>query len=173
MDGKGLVHIYTGDGKGKTTAAVGLAVRARGAGLSVLLVQFLKGRETAELGPLASLGVEILRDEQTRKFLFYMNAAERAECLRRQHAVFEKAAALLPRYDLVILDELLGAVAVEAVALGEAARLVRGKPERTELVLTGRDAPDELTGLADYVSEIRAVRHPYEQGVGARRGIEF
>lgn len=169
----GLVHIYTGDGKGKTTAAVGLAVRAAGAGMRVLLVQFLKGRETAELGPLRRLGVGIVRSDEVTKFIPDMTQEEREICRAAQRRCLGAARDGMKSHDLLILDEVFGAAAAGMIGAGELETLVRGKPSRLELVLTGRDAPPELIALADYVSDIHCVRHPYDKGVKARRGIEF
>lgn len=172
MEKKGLVHIYTGDGKGKTTAALGLAVRARGAGMRVLVAQFLKGRDTAELAPLRTLGVKLLRTH-TDKFVPYMDTAERAACRQEQQTCLDRVRETAGDFDLVVLDEIFGAVATGMVEPAALTDFVRGKPPALELVLTGRDAPAELIALADYVSDIRCVRHPYDNGVSARRGIEF
>ncbi len=169
---EGLVHIYTGDGKGKTTAAMGLACRAVGAGLKVLVVQFLKGRDTGELSSLKKLGIPVLRTEVT-KFISYMTDAERADCKKQQEACFVEAKKQLAAYDLVVFDEIIGAVAAQMLSLEEVLACVQNKPAGTELVLTGRNAPKELVDLADYVSEIKGVKHPFAKGIKARKGIEF
>lgn len=173
MDGMGLMHIYCGDGKGKTTAAVGLAVRASGAGLKVMFVQFLKGSETGELEPLKRLGVTVVRSEGVKKFIPYMTPEELYECRREQQGCLEAAENGDGTYDLIVLDEALGAVETGMIELGELTRFAESRPKGLELVLTGRKAPPELFGLADYVSEIKAVKHPYDRGVTARRGIEY
>lgn len=172
MADMGLVHIYTGDGKGKTTAALGLALRACGAGLRVMIVQFLKGRDTGELGPLVRLGIPVVRGD-VRKFIPDMTEDEREECRRQQQACLARAQTAAPGCDLLVLDEVIGAAASSMIAPEELMRFVREKPPHTELVLTGRDAPAGLIALADYVSEIRCVRHPFDKGVAARRGIEY
>lgn len=169
----GLVHIYTGDGKGKTTAAVGLAVRAAGVGKRVLFSQFLKGRPTGELDSLKKIGVEIVRSGAVTKFIPYMNEQELAECKKSQQAVFNEVKSKAGSFDVVILDEIIGAAGTGMISLEDAAEFVKKKPEGTELVLTGRDAPPELIALADYVSDIKAVKHPYDKGVNAREGIEY
>ncbi|ADU27482.1 cob(I)yrinic acid a,c-diamide adenosyltransferase [Ethanoligenens harbinense] len=168
----GLVHIYTGDGKGKTTAAMGLACRAAGAGLRVLVVQFLKGRDTGELYSLRRLGIRVLRTD-VKKFIPYMDEAERAVCREGQERCFREACAALPQYDLVVLDEAIGAASAGMLDPAALLACVRGRPKGVELVLTGRDAPQALIDCADYVSEIRCVKHPYDRGIQARRGIEF
>lgn len=170
---KGLTHIYTGDGKGKTTAAVGLAVRAVGDGFRVLLVQFLKGRKTGELEPLEKLGVEIVRAQNVVKFIPQMTPEEFAQCKDSHESCLKAAKNAAGKYGLIILDEVIGAVQTGMIGAEELLNFVKTKPEELELVLTGRDAPPELLALADYVSEIRCVRHPYEKGVPARKGIEY
>ena len=172
MKQKGLVHLYTGDGKGKTTAAIGLAVRARGAGLRVLVVQFLKGQDTGELSSLRALGIPVLRS-RSQKFVFSMTPDERTACRAEQLSNLERAAAKAGEYDLIVLDEVTGAIATKMLPLERVLHFIKEKPAGLEVALTGRDAPEELAALADYVSEIKSVRHPFEKGVGARKGIEF
>lgn len=168
----GLVHIYTGNGKGKTTASMGLAVRAAGAGLRVLVSQFLKGRDTGELASLKALHIPVLRTD-VKKFIPYMDEQEKAECRAQQQECFHKVSEQAASYDLIVMDEVIGAAAMGMLDSAELLDFVRTKPSSTELVLTGRDAPQELIDCADYVSEIRCIRHPYEKGVHARKGIEF
>lgn len=169
----GLVHIYTGDGKGKTTASAGLAVRAAGAGKSVLFSQFLKGRPTGELTSLKKIGVFVVRSDAVTKFIPYMNEQELKECRQSQKAVFDEVKSKIEDFDVVILDEVIGAINTGMISLEETVELIRKRPEGTEIVLTGRDAPQELIELADYVSEIKAVKHPYDKGITAREGIEY
>lgn len=173
---KGLVHIYTGDGKGKTTTAVGLGIRACGRGFRVLMVQFLKGADTGEIHTLKKLEPVFLlhRGKETTKFTWNMNEEELKEAARIQQDIFKYAAdaAMQGTWDLVIMDEILGAISAGLLNLNEVVRFVKGKPDSLELVLTGRNAPEELVELADYVSEIKAVKHPMEKGIPARKGIE-
>lgn len=173
MGHEGLIHIYTGDGKGKTSAAVGLAARAAGSGLRVLFVQFLKGRATGEIESLERLGVHTVRSQQVTKFIPYMNEQERTECRMAQQECLREARNGLAVYDVVILDEAIGAAQTGMVALAELEDMLRTKPTGVELVLTGRDAPETLVELADYVSDIKAVKHPYDRGIQARKGIEY
>lgn len=174
---KGLVHIYTGDGKGKTTAALGLGLRARGRGLKVLMVQFLKGAPTGEMYCLKTLepGFVLHRGKETKKFTWEMNAEEKIQTAAEQCGIFEYAAneAARGEWDLLILDEALGAISSGMLDKDAVMQFIKGKPENLELVLTGRGAAPELIALADYVSEIRAVKHPAEKGINARKGIEF
>ena len=169
---KGLVHIYTGDGKGKTTAAIGLSIRAAGTGNRVLFAQFLKGADTGELEPLKAAGIKILRTD-VKKFVPYMTSAEVDDCKKQQHDCLEAISEIIGDYDLVVLDEVIGAVCMRVIEQKRLVRLICEKPPKTELVLTGRDAPESLIALADYVSEIRCVKHPYNKGIKARRGIEY
>jgi len=172
---EGLVHIYTGDGKGKTTAAIGLLVRACGAGMRTLFCQFLKGRDTAELAPLRAMGVEVLRTEEVKKFVAFMDEAEKKACVKSHEVCYNKVKSkiLSGEYGLVVLDEAMAAMRLGLLDEEDLADLIRTRPRGVELVLTGRDAPDAILSLADYVSDIRAVKHPYERGVQARRGIEY
>ena len=173
---KGLVHIYTGNGKGKTTAAIGLGIRACGRGFRVLMVQFLKGAGTGEVFTLKKLEPDFVlhRGTELNKFTWNMTEDELRQAKARQEDIFRFAAEAVSggNCDLLILDEVLGAISAGMVDAKAVADFVRTKPERLELVLTGRDAPAELVELADYVSDINAVKHPMEKGMPARKGIE-
>lgn len=174
---KGLVHIYTGNGKGKTTAAVGLGIRACGRGMKVLMVQFLKGIETGEMMTLKKLEPDFIlyRGEQLPKFTWQMNDEEKKRASKIQHDIFEfaKVAAFDGKVDLLILDEIMAAVNANFLDKNMVLDFIKNKPENLELVLTGRNAPEEFIEEADYVSEIYDVKHPMNQGIPARKGIEF
>lgn len=170
---QGLVHLYAGDGKGKTTAAVGMAVRAAGQGLRVLFVQFLKGRDTGELEGLGRLGVEWIRSADSERFFFQMPPEEKAVYLAGQRRIFLEAAGRAGDFDLLILDEGLDAMAVGAFSEGELLKWMDGRPPGLELVLTGRNPTRGLVGRADYYSRIEKEKHPWDRGVQARRGIEY
>jgi cob(I)alamin adenosyltransferase len=174
---KGLVHIYTGDGKGKTTAAVGLGVRACGQGLKVLMVQFLKAMPTGEVNALKALepGFSIRRGSSLKKFTFEMNAQEKATTATEQLDMLEYAAreAAAGKWDMIILDEINYAVKFELITLEDVLALLAAKPSHLHMVLTGRDARDELIAKADLVTEMQEIKHPYQQGIKAQRGIEF
>ncbi len=169
----GCVHIYTGDGKGKTTAATGLAVRAAGQGLRVGFCQFLKTGTSGEISSLEKLGVWVASPTGQNKFLWEMDAAEKAECQRRQQETLAAAAAAAKTLDLLVLDEVVCAAAAGMLDMEELAAFVREKPAGLELVLTGRGATPELCALAEYVTEMHLVAHPYEKGQAARQGIEY
>lgn len=168
---RGCLQIYTGDGKGKTTAAFGLAVRASGAGLRVYIGQFLKLRDCAEVTGLKLLGEGLCLERfGSGNWAKPGDPQERELALRGLERAY---AALTDGYDLVILDEILGALRLQLLELSEVIDLVATRPADVELVLTGREAPAELIALADLVSEIRAVKHYYASGLPARRGIEY
>ncbi|HCC35804.1 MAG TPA: cob(I)yrinic acid a,c-diamide adenosyltransferase [Ruminococcaceae bacterium] len=172
---EGMIHVYTGDGKGKTTAAIGLCVRASGAEKKVLFSQFLKGRKTAELEPLERLGVEISRTWGVTRFAAEMNEDEREHCRRVVERCFASAYSAIcsGKYDLVVLDEIFWAIETGMLKKKILTDLLTQYSFPTELVLTGRGAPQDICQMADYVSEIKSVKHPYERGIPARYGIEF
>lgn len=170
----GLIHIYCGDGKGKTTASAGLAVRARGNGLNVLLTQFLKSGTSGELEPLRSLGVEVISGSYSQKFVFMMNDEEKAATRHHCEMQFREATARSREgIDLLILDEVMGAIATGMLEEKEIIDFLETKPPNLEVVLTGRDPSQALIDLADYVSEVVMRKHPYEtSGITGRVGIE-
>ncbi len=174
---RGLIHIYTGDGKGKTTAAVGLGVRACGQGMKVLMVQFLKGMPTGEMYSLKKLepGFVLYRGTGTTKFTWQMTDEEKVQAAAEQRSIFEFAvrAAKNGECDMLIMDEVIGALSAGMIDKECLLKFISGKPEKLELIMTGRNAPPELTDAADYVSEILAVKHPARKGINARKGIEF
>jgi cob(I)alamin adenosyltransferase len=171
----GLVHIYTGDGKGKTTAAIGLAVRAYGSGLKVLLVQFLKGSPSGEINSFKKLdGFSVVRCDKIKKFVINMNEEERNEASKYVGDLFKEISekAIDGSIDMLILDEIFGAITTGFITKEQVVELIKNKDSNVELVLTGRDAPEEIIELSHYVSEIKAIKHPYNIGIQARKGIE-
>ena len=170
---EGFVQLYTGDGKGKTTAALGLIVRALGQGLRPAVLQFMKADPTwGEIVTLRKLGVLV---EQCGLDHWVFKGEASQEDLAAAAAGFEKARALVESgdHDLVVLDELLTAVFFELVPIDRVLALMAGKPAAVELVITGRGAPDELIAAADLVTEMRLLKHYFDAGVQARPGIEF
>ncbi|MBC7259891.1 MAG: cob(I)yrinic acid a,c-diamide adenosyltransferase [Chloroflexi bacterium] len=171
---RGLVQVYTGDGKGKTTAALGLALRASGHGLRVLIIQFMKGWPNyGELKGVKHLpGVE-LRQFGRAEFVDKDNP-DPAD-IRMAHDALQAAAQALERgeCDILILDEVNVALDFGLIALDEVLRLLDAKPPTMELVLTGRNAHPEIVRRADLVTEMLDIKHPYAEGVQARRGIEY
>lgn len=171
---RGLIHLYYGDGKGKTTAAMGLAVRSAGNGNRVLVAQFLKGRPSGEVPVLESIpGITLMRGKGLTKFSWQMTEEERDET-RRQHAALLDAAAEGARdCALLVLDEALGACHTGLLDEEALLRFLREKPEGLEVVLTGRDPSKELLDMSDYATEMKKIKHPYDKGTGARKGVEF
>lgn len=173
---KGLVHIYCGDGKGKTTAAIGLTVRAAGAGFRVMFVQFLKGGQTGELDMLRAMnGVTVMRLEKAFGFTWTLNDKQQNELRAAHDRLFAQAVQQCGdgKQTLLVMDELVGAMDLGLIDRGHVIDFIRNKPEELEVVMTGRNPDEELTELADYISEVRAVRHPMDKGITARKGIEF
>ncbi|NLG25220.1 MAG: cob(I)yrinic acid a,c-diamide adenosyltransferase [Clostridiales bacterium] len=174
---RGLTHIYTGNGKGKTTAAMGLALRASGCGLRVAIFQFMKKTPSGEVAALALHERVTLCRAGTgcAKFLSDMTDEEKARCLDAQQELFDQAceAACDGAFDMVVLDEALGAMHAGAMDARQLAYLIEHRHRGTELVLTGRGAPQPLIDLADYVTEMRPIKHPYDRGTHARRGVEY
>lgn len=171
----GLVHIYTGNGKGKTTAAIGLGVRACGCGFKVLMVQFLKGRESGEEASLERFfpDFELCKNKSSGKFSWELDPIEKEELKKNVNQLFEYALGNSEDKDLIILDEVMAAINNGFISLDNVMDFIKNKPEQLELVMTGRNAPKELVELADYVSEINPVKHPMTRGIPARKGIEF
>jgi cob(I)alamin adenosyltransferase len=170
---KGYVQVYTGDGKGKTTAAIGLGIRAVGAGYKVAMVQFMKGRRYSEIDTLGMVPhfsvYQHGRDEFVSKEdpdRIDMDLA--AEGLRHASELISAG-----KHDLVILDEINVALDFKLIDLDEVLEMIEGRPDHVEVVLTGRYAPAEIVQKADLVTEMKEIKHFYHSGVVARKGIEF
>ncbi len=170
---KGLVHLYCGDGKGKTTAAVGLAVRAAGAWKKVRFVQFLKNGNSSELAPLRLCGAETLVCEKPHGFIWTMTEAEKAQAAADYTELLVGAFEDADDLDLLILDEAVGAAGCGMIPEEELLRLIKERPESLEVVMTGRDPSPALQDAADYITEMKKIRHPFDKGVNARKGIEY
>lgn len=171
----GLIHLYCGEGKGKTTAAIGLALRAFGQGKTVLILQFLKGRDSGEVKVLKGLGIPVLRGKAGKKFSRDMTRAEREEtrALNTEQLSLAVHMAREEGCDMLILDEAAAAYRLNLVDREMLRELVENKPTRLELVLTGRDPAPFMRDAADYITEMKKIRHPYDKGTAARRGVEF
>lgn len=167
---RGYVQVYYGDGKGKTSAAVGLAVRAVGAGLTVCFAQFLKSGTSCELEGLRSLGVRVISGAQ-QGFASQMTDAQHAQARLRNEAILNEA--LLLKDDVLILDEAMDACRLGLLDRNRVLKLLREKPGDVELVITGHDPDQDFLDAADYVTEALCHKHPYQNGVAARRGIEY
>lgn len=168
---RGMFHIYTGNGKGKTTAAIGLSIRALGAEKNVFFAQFIKGRHYSELDILSRL--DRIKVEQFGRRCFIREEPDE-EDIRLAREGLTKAAAILQsgEYDLVILDEATIALYYELFSLEELMQAVENRDDRVEVVVTGRSAPEELIEAADLVTEMNKIKHYFDGDIPARTGIE-
>lgn len=166
-----MIIVHTGDGKGKTTAALGLALRAFGAGLKVLILQFIKGGQTyGELDALKLLPIEIRQCGRG-----FTSSGEISEHKAAAAATLQLAQdeIISGKWDLIILDEINYAVKFNLISEDEMLNLIKIRPPELHLVFTGRDATAKLIEAADLVTEMKSIKHPYERGIKAQRGIEF
>lgn len=177
---KGLVQIYTGDGKGKTTAAFGLALRAAGQGNKVLIFQFLKSASLA-IGERFALepGAVKIRVESLDIEWDMAKSFDNLEHVKNAKAAIAQAIERLTEtaekrfYDCLILDEIVFCLSKGLANLEDIKELIKRKDPKVEIVLTGRGADKKLIDMADLVTEMKCVKHPFEKGIGARKGIEF
>lgn len=172
----GLLHIYCGDGKGKTTAAMGLALRALGCNYRVMIVQFLKDGDSHELKAFKTFSqAQILSGKSVKGFTFTMNDSQKdiltQEITERFNHVVSQCAN--GECDVVILDEILDAIHCGFLDWDLFYHWVKHRPASIEVVVTGRNPSAELLELADYVTEMKKVKHPYDLGIAARKGVEF
>lgn len=173
---KGLIHVYTGKGRGKTTAAVGLAMRAAGHGKKVLILQFLKSgiKDSGEVIIAKKSNIKVIKFKGQTSPIF--NPKVKLSELKK--SVKEAIALSIKKiksgsYDLIIMDEFNNLVSSGYATIGDVKKIIREKPEGLELVFTGRGVSEELIKVADYVTEMRMIKHPFNKGVKARKGIEF
>lgn len=168
----GLLHIYCGEGKGKTTAALGLALRASGTGMKVCFLQLMKGGKTSELESLKHLpNIKVIRCDRHYPFFKNMTEADKADITVCHNELLEEA--FSGGFDMVIVDEFNSAYRYELVDRELAQKLIFDGLKSAEVILTGREPNKIFTDAADYISEIQCIKHPYEKGITARKGIEF
>lgn len=174
---KGYIQIYTGDGKGKTTAAVGLATRAAGNEYMVTMVQFLKGGATGELHSAKRLDpyFNIYRFEKPRGFFWTLNEEQKAELKEEIQEAYNFCLKQLEdkSCDILIMDEVMGALSNKLLTEEQILHLMDKKPEEIELVMTGRNVPERIVEKANLVTEMKDIKHYFNEGVPARKGIEF
>lgn len=173
---KGLIHIYAGDGKGKTTAAVGLSVRCAGAGGKVLFFQFLKDGSSSEIAILKTIpGIDVVDPIANTKFVFQMNEEEKKEYAKRCSDKLKELQEHIKKnnYDMIILDEVIHVVNYDFIQVSELLSFIEKRPYNTELILTGRNPKAALLEVADYVTEMAKIKHPYDNGIPARTMIEY
>lgn len=169
-----MLHIYCGENKGKTTCAMGLAVRSAGHGNRVVIAQFLKGSNSGERRIFSTLpNVTLLPVPDTIKFIFTMTDEEKAQTRADTTATFLQAAELAKDCDLLVLDELCGALSTGMLSLQTVLDFLDSRPDNLEVVITGRDPDPQLVERADYVTEMKKIKHPFDNGVNARKGVEW
>ncbi|MCX5706749.1 MAG: cob(I)yrinic acid a,c-diamide adenosyltransferase [Candidatus Omnitrophica bacterium] len=167
-----MIQVYTGNGKGKTTAALGLALRAAGAGLNIYICQFLKGRYYCELASLKKFK-NIKIKQFGRSCFIRRSPTKRDKELAREGLKSAQEAVANKAYGMIILDEINIALHLKLLEQKEIIDLIKKTPKKTELILTGRHASGAILKLADLVSEIKEYKHYYRKGIKARKGIEF
>lgn len=170
---KGYIQIYTGNGKGKTTAALGLALRAAGAGMKIYFAQFIKGKPYSELSILKNRIPEITI-KQYGLGCFIVDKPTEDDINAAIKGLNEIASIILSeKYDMIVLDEITIALYYKLFSADRLIKVLQSKSDKTEIVITGRYAPDELIKIADLVTEMKEIKHYYKDGVEARKGIEF
>jgi cob(I)alamin adenosyltransferase len=173
----GLIHVYTGNGKGKSTAALGQVLRSLGYGLKAYIVQFLKSREvpSGEIRAFSQFcdNVKLVRYHQVHPIFDPRVNVDQLSASVAEALDEARKAMMSGNYDIVVLDEINNAVADGFVDIESIVEFALSKPKEVELILTGRSAVQEIIDLADYVTEMKCVKHPFQRGVPARRGIEF
>lgn len=169
-----MIHLYCGDGKGKTTAALGLIVRHAGSGGRPVLAQFLKSAPTGELASLKTLGVPVYRNDLPHGFFPSMTEETKAAVTALHNRTLAEVTRLVRTHacTLLVLDELCAALSLRLID-SQAVFSLLDDPCGTEIVVTGRDPSDDLVSRADYITEMKLIRHPYQKCVKARTGIEF
>ena len=170
---KGYIHVYTGRGKGKTTAALGLGLRASGAGFKVHMIQFMKGRRYSEIDTIENITNFTISQHGRDEFVSKENPDEIDINLAQKGFKYAKEIINNGKYDMIILDEINVAVDYNLISLKDMIKLLDKKPKNLELILTGRAAHPEIIKIADLVTEMLEIKHPYQQGITARKGIDF
>lgn len=171
-----MVQLYYGDGKGKTTAAIGLAVRAAGSKMKVLFVQFLKTEFSGERHILSHTeNVTLTFCPLELKFTFDMDDKEKAQAAKIFKGIFDNAVttALTEKYDMVVLDEVFEAINAHMLSESEVYEFITNAPSSMEIVMTGHNPPQKFMDCADYITEFKKIKHPYDRGITGRIGIEF
>ncbi len=175
MNCKGLIHIYFGNGKGKTTAAIGLSVRCAGGGGKVLFCQFLKDGLSGEINALKKVdGIKIIDGYEKIKFIKYMTEEEKKAAEIFYKNQFNDIVNIVNKeeFDLLVLDEIIDALNIGFLDLDEVLRFLENRPIGLEVALTGRKPDSRLFDIADYVSDVLKIKHPFDKGIGSRKMIE-
>lgn len=172
----GLMHLYWGDGKGKTTAAIGLAVRAAGTGEKVIFAQFMKGGQTGELAVLQGIEtIQVMRSDKEFPFYAQMTQEQKQELTAIHNKILDDILQKVTagKYGMVVLDEITYPNEWGLLDCGKLRKLLKTAEGKIEVVCTGRNPASFLWDSADYITEMKAIRHPFEKGIGAREGIEY
>lgn len=176
MNNMGLIHIYCGDGKGKTSSAIGVSIRALSNNYKVLFIQFLKDGDSSEIERLKRFNnIKIITGKGPKGFTFYMTDEDK-EKVKNVHDYNLKAGIELcykKEVDLIILDEVIGAMNLNLLDNNLLLDFLQNKPENLEVIMTGRDPDKKLIDISNYVSEIKKIKHPFDKGIAARRGIDM
>ncbi len=168
------LHIYTGNGKGKTTAAMGLALRALGYDKKVVVCQFFKNGGSGEIKALQTFeNLIYLKSETALPRFANMNEEQKQQANEKFVELFEKAIALVPSVEIIVFDEIISTYNYGFLDKNRVVTALEQAKNYCEVVITGRDAPQELCELADYISNVEKIKHPYDKGVSARKGIEY
>lgn len=173
---KGLIQLYCGEGKGKTTAAIGQSIRMAGNNKKVTIVQFIKGSDTCELNILRNIdNILVLRNKSDLGFIFQMNEQTKKILTEMHNNNLRKAIESVSskQCDMLVLDELCAAYEYNVIDRDMVDNLIINKPEKLEVIITGRNPAQIFVENADYITEMKLIRHPYEKGIEARKGIEF
>lgn len=171
-----MIHVYFGDGKGKTTAAVGISARAAGSKMKVLFVQFLKTEFSGERHTLSHTeNVTLTFCPIELKFTFEMDEKEKQQASKVFRGIFDNSVttALTERYDMVVMDEIFDVINYDMVSEADVYEFITNAPKSMEIVMTGHNPPERFIEVADYVTEFKKIKHPYDKGVIGRKGIEF
>ncbi len=168
---RGLVQVYTGNGKGKTTAAWGQAIRASGQGLRVGIIQFFKGKGSGEAKMARKLKLDVYSFCPVHPFFGGKREKLKKEC--GEGLAFAKRLVMSKKYDMIILDEINIAMRDRLIEVNDVLSLIKEKPKEVELILTGRGAPKKIMEAADLVTEMREIKHPYQKEIKGRKGIEY
>ncbi|MDO5396689.1 MAG: cob(I)yrinic acid a,c-diamide adenosyltransferase [bacterium] len=167
-----MIHLYYGDGKGKTTAALGLAMRCAGSGKKVLMFQFLKGKSSSECITADKI-MDVINGRSNEKFVFNMTDEEKTEAAVFYTDKLREAEGKADKYDMIILDEAADAAEVGFISEAELINFIKRYGGKKEIVITGHNPSKSLINNSDYVTEMRKIKHPFDNGAAARKGIEY
>ncbi len=170
---QGYVHLYSGDGKGKTTAAIGLIIRQLAIQKNVALFQFLKDGTSSEINFLRTQPIQIHTSQMSNKFYVQMNEQEKQEFTLKQQQLWNQATKTIHEVDCLVLDEIMDAIQLNLLELSDLIHLIKHKPSHVEVIITAHQVEQELVDVVDYYTQFQCIKHPYQKGIAARKGIEY